>query len=183
MLGREHAVFGLTTSAAVSVAYFAPEFFVPTVACGFLGALLPDIDLPTSTIGKITYPIAWLINKFFGHRTITHDPILWIPIGIFLLWKFHYAWVAGLVIGYWGHLFLDSFTAGGIPILWILRKYKKGFHLLPYKWKIYASSLSAKVISILLSMVISALILFVGMVSKTANINKIFSTIIKCLDI
>lgn len=177
MLGREHAVFGFVTSAAVGAAFLEPEFFVPIIVGGIVGALLPDIDLPNSMAGKITYPIAWVINKLFGHRTITHDPVLWIPLGIFLLWKFHYAWILGLVVGYWGHLFLDSFTAGGLPILWVFRKYKKGFHMLPYKWKINANSFAAKVLTVFLSITVGLAILAIGTkVGKDTMLNMFLET-------
>lgn len=168
MLGREHAAFGLVTSAAVGAAFLAPEFALQAIAGGVVGSLLPDIDLPNSMAGKIVYPVAWVINKLFGHRTITHDPVLWIPIGLLLIWKFHYAWVLGLVVGYWGHLLLDSFTAGGIPILWIFRKYKKGFHMLPYKWKIHANSFAAKALTVFLSIAVGLVILAIG-----TKVNKI----------
>lgn len=38
------------------------------------GSLAPDIDIPTSTIGKRIPFIPKLINSCFGHRGITHSP-------------------------------------------------------------------------------------------------------------
>ena len=50
------------------------------VATAAFGSLLPDIDLPTSAVGRPLFPIARVINEQLGHRTLTHS-----IVGILLL--------------------------------------------------------------------------------------------------
>ena len=38
-----------------------------------IASILPDIDHTKSIIGKIFFPIAQVINRKYGHRTITHS--------------------------------------------------------------------------------------------------------------
>ena len=38
-----------------------------------VGSLLPDIDTPTSSIGRPFFPLARWINQNMGHRTVTHS--------------------------------------------------------------------------------------------------------------
>ena len=89
---------------------------IPLISFMFLllGLLLPDIDMPNSTLGKHFYlPIE--------HRTWTHTvwfmalfgiigyffhPIMWVAIGIFL------------------HLFCDSFSRCGVCWLYPITKYR-----------------------------------------------------------
>ena len=37
------------------------------------GSLLPDIDTPTSSIGRPFFPLSRWINQKIGHRTVTHS--------------------------------------------------------------------------------------------------------------
>ena len=43
-------------------------------------SILPDVDHPKSTIGKIFKPLSQLLNRHFGHRTFTHSVFCWIPL-------------------------------------------------------------------------------------------------------
>lgn len=110
-----------------------------------LGALLPDMDMPSATAAKLLGPvtkfIAWLVNKlsivvfeatraerdkhgrFPGHRELTHTA-LWgvlLGLGVFLGLLGPYGaswalwWAMGLVLGHFAHLWGDSITLGGIP--------------------------------------------------------------------
>ncbi|TRU19125.1 MAG: metal-dependent hydrolase [Microcystis aeruginosa Ma_MB_S_20031200_S102] len=56
-----------------------------------LGSQLPDIDITTSTIGKIFFPISSFLEDRFPHRSITHSLLatgligaVSLPIGYFL---------------------------------------------------------------------------------------------------
>lgn len=82
-----------------------------------LGALLPDIDSPYSTIGRRLPLLAWTIKWTIGHRGIFHSLLMAGLIGagisVFNLW-----FGAGIAIGYISHLLLDSLNKEGVPLLW-----------------------------------------------------------------
>jgi inner membrane protein len=90
------------------------------VATAALGSLLPDIDLPTSAVGRPLFPIAKALNEQIGHRTLTHS-----FIGIFLLLLILSPLVFldslilwALVIGYVSHLLIDTVNKAGIELLY-----------------------------------------------------------------
>lgn len=137
MTGKYHLIAATSTGLAGSVFYFisrdfslpnlldAGSLFIASSAAG----LLPDIDLPKSTAGKTLKPISYVINKLFGHRTITHSG-LWLLLLVFLLIKTDYSvFLIGTTIGYFSHLLADTMTAGGIP--WIYPLSKKRISLTP----------------------------------------------------
>ena len=102
MNGNCHFVYGATVGSMVAlnidkismvlphIAY-SPETATLFVLGGLLGGIFPDIDNPSSYIGKLAAPISTLIgaiNKKLGkvganHRGILHDPIIYI-IGLVL---------------------------------------------------------------------------------------------------
>lgn len=103
-----------------------------TISAVIFGALLPDIDTPKSAIGLTLYPISALLRRRFKHRTITHSllmlPLLLIP----MLLSFNLG--ASLMIGYVSHLFSDTMTKTGVPLLYP----KKSIFVFPgnEKWRI-----------------------------------------------
>ena len=120
MIKRTHLAVGL----AVGL-YFLPFvthklFFIPIV---LLGSILPDIDSATSFLGRrrIFRPV----QLFFRHRGPIHS---YTVCGIIcLIFAFFYPVVAlPLFFGYSLHLFLDSFTVGGIKPLWPLNFQSSG---------------------------------------------------------
>ena len=100
---------------------------VPIIAGGYLGALLPDIDHPGSKIGRALYPVAWVVNKLFGHRGATHSLLaLFLTSVLFILPSlkltgfagFMYTQFAiGVAVGFLSHLILDMSTKSGVPLL------------------------------------------------------------------
>lgn len=101
---------------------------VPMIVGGYFGGLLPDIDHPGSKIGKRLYPIAWVVNKLFGHRGATHSLLaLFLTSALFLMpsllldgfAKFMYTQFAiGVSVGFLSHLLLDMTTKSGIPLMY-----------------------------------------------------------------
>ena len=115
-----------------------------------LGALLPDIDHPGSILGRRCSFISRTLHNWFGHRSITHS-----ILGILLLASLctgigsllvalcnaqHIIFSASsiailhlalfsLLFGYALHLFADSLTKEGIPLLW---PHKKRYALIPF---------------------------------------------------
>ncbi|MFB3906128.1 MAG: metal-dependent hydrolase [Acidobacteriota bacterium] len=95
------------------------------------GSLLPDIDLPTSAIGRPFFPIASWINRKIGHRTLTHSlpgillfGLLAFGIGWALrAWlsvpSAQYAWF--LTLGFASHILVDTFNKTGVDLFWPAR--------------------------------------------------------------
>jgi inner membrane protein len=90
------------------------------VATAALGSLLPDIDLPTSAVGRPLFPVARALNEQIGHRTLTHS-----FLGIFLLvvilsplFFLDSLILWALVIGYVSHLLIDTVNKAGIELLY-----------------------------------------------------------------
>jgi Predicted membrane-bound metal-dependent hydrolase (DUF457). len=147
MNGNCHFVYGATVGSIVAlnidkismvlphIAY-SPETATLFVLGGLLGGIFPDIDNPSSYMGKLAAPISTLIgaiNKKLGkvganHRGILHDPIIYI-IGLVLSYMFLPS-LLGFFVGCLSHLFLDMFNPKGIPFCGFKRvclgKFKSG---------------------------------------------------------
>lgn len=82
-------------------------------------SLLPDIDHPKSTFGRLVPFLSRPISAVFGHRGITHS-FFAILAGIMLLSKYGYqaVYVAPIVIGYLSHLVGDMLNKSGVPLFW-----------------------------------------------------------------
>lgn len=131
MTAPTHVVFGILTASLFGLLVGIP--LTPTAfACVALGALLPDVDTTTSTLGRLLYPVAAFIERRFGHRSITHS-LAGLTIAALLAYS---PWLiadhlpsasryqlpatsyVAFVIGYASHLVADSMTKSGIPLFW-----------------------------------------------------------------
>ena len=100
----------------------------PMLLGGYIGGLLPDIDHPGSKMGRALYPIAWVVNKLFGHRGATHSLIaLLLTSVLFLIPSFllegftsflYTQFAIGISVGYLSHLLPDMSTKSGVPLLY-----------------------------------------------------------------
>ena len=93
----------------------------------FIASLLPDIDHSKSLIGKVFLPISKILNKRYGHRTITHSLVAVIVLTGFLsviqnalFPSIKVYQVFGLA--YSSHLLLDMITVQGIPLFYPFKK-------------------------------------------------------------
>lgn len=103
---------------------FTMIFVITVSALLYLfGSLLPDIDHPYSTLGRI-------IHIPIKHRTWTHAIY---PAVIFILLGLKWRLVLWLGLGYLGHLLADSVSASGVNWLYPM---KNKFH----KIKLYHTS-------------------------------------------
>lgn len=96
-----------------------PEYIAYTV----FFSLLPDIDHTRSTIGKVFFPIAKIIDKKYGHRTITHSLLAYILLcAFFFLLEFFFPKLQNITTifaySYISHLFFDSMTKQAIPLFY-----------------------------------------------------------------
>lgn len=111
MMSLTHAVIG------VSVASFAVETIDPYVlGAAAIGTQLPDVDTSKSLIGRVLFPISWILERYFPHRTVTHSFLATAFVaGASLPLYFHnpLMWKA-LVIGFFFGWFADVFTRSGV---------------------------------------------------------------------
>lgn len=116
MRGYTHLAFALAAASSIQVLTHKDVLSLPVMVAG-ISALLPDIDHTDSLLGRKIKPISWLINKLFGHRTITHslDFAIGLCIVVLLSSSFGY-WAWMFVLGYMTHLLLDSLTKTGIKL-------------------------------------------------------------------
>ena len=104
-----------------------------------IGSLLPDIDHPSSFLGKRNKIASGITNKTLGHRGGTHSllgAVIVFVLGTVI--QFHYLSASGqnvtfwLLIGYLMHLIEDSFSKEGIHWLWPYKKKRKRPKLIYY---------------------------------------------------
>ena len=74
MIAPTHAIYG-PAIALIILAVFGVEasFHWTVISCAILGSILPDIDRPTSTIGRLVPWISKPLERHYGHRAVTHS--------------------------------------------------------------------------------------------------------------
>lgn len=133
MTGKNHLLFGLGTGTVLFWEYMfiqQDETFLTTMnalsVCvpALIGSVLPDVDNQKSWLGRKIKPIAFVINKVFGHRTIFHSlllPLMICCVMYFKLGNWNYMeniYFISFLTGYMGHLLQDALTHGGTPLLY-----------------------------------------------------------------
>ena len=121
MTAPTHIAFGLLTVAG-SFSLFSMSFHrnLPAVACAIIGSLLPDVDSPNSSIGRVMPFASIPIERRWGHRTITHSLLCMLALSVvtlpLLAWQS--ACYAAIILGYMSHLIADSATKSGVPLFY-----------------------------------------------------------------
>ena len=97
------------------------------LAVVLIGSLIPDIDHSKSFIGKLFLPLSKLINRRYGHRTITHSLVFLISTTAILaaLQKtffpdFHVTLLYSLAVS--SHFLFDMMTVQGVPLFYPFKK-------------------------------------------------------------
>lgn len=99
---------------------------------GIVGGIFPDIDNPTSYMGRLSAPISTMIGKIgecfnkvgANHRGILHDPIIYL-CGLYVAYMYCPSLI-GFFIGCLSHLLLDMFNPSGVPFLFGLKRLHLG---------------------------------------------------------
>jgi membrane-bound metal-dependent hydrolase YbcI (DUF457 family)/uncharacterized coiled-coil protein SlyX len=121
MRAPTHIVFGIFSATSV-FSLFSAALHKDLVAVGavIIGSLLPDIDSPKSTLGRLLPFASTAIERQWGHRTITHGLLMWMALAVLLLplcvWR--KAVYGALLIGYLSHLLIDCATKAGVPLFY-----------------------------------------------------------------
>lgn len=114
---------------SVTDGQFQWQFSLELVA-GFLvvmlGAMLPDIDHPDSTVGKRVKWLSYPIRVVFGHRGITHS-LFAVAVMLWFSYAANSIWLSWLALGYLLHLVGDYLTDSGIPLLYPLSRKRYRF--------------------------------------------------------
>jgi inner membrane protein len=119
MRAPTHATFGLVFTIATGTVLGLA--LTPAVAAFvLLGSWLPDIDTPTSPIGRLCRPLAGWLERRVGHRTLTHSllglalatapilPLAWLDP----------SWPLAFAFGYLSHLLVDAANPPGVPLFY-----------------------------------------------------------------
>lgn len=108
MTAPTHAAFGILIVACADAGLYA------SVAAA-VGALIPDIDHPQSSIGRLLFFLSIPLNSRFGHRGVIHSIFLWsIPLIVGL--------VSGSTVLQWlsigciSHCVLDTMNKSGVRL-------------------------------------------------------------------
>ena len=134
MNGITHGSAGVCMGCALSLSMNLPLGpGLCTIATALLGSMFPDIDIPYSTVGRVTRPISTLIQRIFGHRTLFHSFTLY-GLAFYLamvFWPEYVQFYIAFICGVGSHLVLDMMNPSGIQILW------------PIPWRAHLESIPA----------------------------------------
>ena len=145
MTGKTHQILGFSAGITYYIISAPPQYspatFGTVLAFSCLGALLPDIDQPSSKLWHILpfgHTVGKISDPFLDHRNITHSilGLTIVGIGLYYLFRvFPSYWGVNTqavfittMLSYISHLFADMRTNNGIPLLF---PYKRFFGLPP----------------------------------------------------
>lgn len=126
MMVVSHVVLGASAWILAERAGIVPPLGAEGAAAASLGALLPDIDHPSSWIGRRLWPVSRPLSMVLGHRGLTHS-LLAVIGGLAVLALMEPArglarLAEPLALGYLSHLAADALTPSGVPLLWPWRQ-------------------------------------------------------------
>ena len=148
---KVHTTVGICTGIIVSFLLYNNGLskdvanFAILTSGSLLGSIIPDIDNRRSYIGQKAKAISKTINKYGGHRGITHSILglaililFLLGIGSFtqLIEYVYFKYLCyGIAIGYISHLAFDIITIGGIPLFYPVKKRFRLFKLRSDKYQ------------------------------------------------
>jgi membrane-bound metal-dependent hydrolase YbcI (DUF457 family) len=149
-----------------------PTLFVSAM----LASIVPDIDLPSSAMGRVFRPFSVSLFNRFGHRTITHSAlaviiaaIVFYPLVMIEIKSIYTA----AIVGYLSHLVIDMNNTDGIVLTYPL----------PHRWifpanMLYRFKVGEKGESILRGVLIALalLVTFLSFASPRTILHRIMGT-------
>ncbi len=123
--GEGQLTFG-THVAFASVLYLggATLFGYPPDVVGWLlvavASLGPDLDLPTSKVGRLLFWLSVPLELRFGHRTITHSVVGMLTVALIAspLWWVRPLYFWCVLGGTWSHVWIDMLNVRGADLFW-----------------------------------------------------------------
>ena len=119
MLAGTHAAFS-TALYLGGAAVFEYQTEPVTWGLAILFSFMPDIDIPTSRVGRPLFFISVPLEKRFGHRTITHS-LIGVAILAALASPLYFIqplWFWSILGGYWSHIQIDMANIRGVDLFW-----------------------------------------------------------------
>ena len=130
MTYKTHFIGGICAAALTSTIMPVDSVVLTTVVSA-VSALIPDLDIEDSKLGRKAGVVSKGISRAFGHRGFFHTPILYIVLYV-LMNMFLPTFVSlGFLIGTMSHLILDSFNYKGI--MWLYPLTKRHYHIASIK--------------------------------------------------
>ncbi|EJD6082050.1 MULTISPECIES: metal-dependent hydrolase [Providencia] len=130
MTAEGHLLFSVASLIMAHKLQLTPELaqgdWLHMVPGALLGALLPDIDHPSSLPGRLLRIFSLPISKLCGHRGFTHSLVAWLLVmaacyqWIPIEWQVPNDLIQAFLLGYLSHLIADMLTPSGVPFLWPL---------------------------------------------------------------
>jgi inner membrane protein len=123
VMAGSHVVVGIAAWTLVAPRLGLPWLDPLALGLTTLGALLPDIDHPSSWVGRRVPVISRPLAAMIGHRGITHSALAVLACLIVLrLQGVSRAVIDPPVIGYLSHLGADLLTSRGLRLAWPSRQ-------------------------------------------------------------
>ena len=123
MMARSHVAVGLASWIVAAPLLHLSPLDPVELGLAVAGALLPDIDHPSSWVGRRSRPVSTLVARLLGHRGVTHSALA-VAALIALLMRHGYSRdiTAALAVGYLSHLAADLLTPRGLRLAWPFRR-------------------------------------------------------------
>lgn len=144
MTAPTHAIFGVLWGAIAGAEQWC------MIACA-LGALLPDIDHPQSSVGRLLFFVSRPLNVKFGHRKLVHSFVVWVP-PLIIMTIFGFSVMQWLFLGAVSHIIADTLNVSGVKALYPVNE--KTVVTFKRSWRIYTGSVQEIVFCIVIAMLI-----------------------------
>ncbi len=120
MQKHTHIAFGLALGlAAESFLNIEPNLI--EYGAGILaGSLLPDIDHPSSSLGRKVPVLSHVVSMLFKHRTFTHSIVFVLLVALFAYPYLSVSMFHGLMVGIISHILGDMLTNRGVKVFYPL---------------------------------------------------------------
>jgi inner membrane protein len=123
VMAGSHVVVGIAAWTLIAPHLGLQALDLAALGLTSFGALLPDIDHPSSWVGRRVPMISRPLAAMIGHRGVTHSALAVLACLIFLHWRgFSRLVIDPLAIGYLSHLGADLLTTNGLCLAWPWRK-------------------------------------------------------------
>lgn len=122
MLGKTHAVTGFFIGILLSFFFSSSNILLCAgiIFFSLFGSLFPDIDSPTSYVGRH----AKIVGVFAKHRGFFHSIFPLLLLYVFLLYVVNFWLALAFALGFISHILLDMMTKDGIRLYPFKKKIK-----------------------------------------------------------